>query len=748
MPNIEDSSSSMEDEHLIVEASPHHEQGGNNSAPLVLLRRQQQEQRWRYHLSRSGSATRFHRIFIRPLLVFLIGFWYLQRRSIVGRKDQRHQQRPELEKESSYWRKPSLSPSSSSSSSASNLDFHIGNEHSFDSTSSSESISSSHTVSNSSPDLLVSSSSHMNKQAFHEPYFPLYASVLQASSEDSPDADDPESFGWEPSLYPNPRENPQQCGISYLLQDEHFIHPNDTDNTLQLCDPDWVLGGIYLEEIGAAMNNFVETYSSLPLPDTDNMGDTPPPIDRAKNESPVNESLASPNLEDTSIGEASVPFVELGIATVRKMEISAVLEQDVYYSSEDEDDMVSDAAQVFARYLHDRWWQGNPNGEYGILIFLSIEDQVCFISTGNAIAKVLPWWRLEHTVSIMKPDLRHRDFGHALLTAIHDLSDMLAEGPPTLADRFHDFMTRFGIVIAFAVFTFFFGALGELRDRRKRWAHTESRSKMSQVEREKARLLQREFKTRSCPICLENFDGGTDSEGNLYQLSIDDEKHREEDVDSEDRGSCCRSCCTPKSIKEARSPDKEQAPINSGLRRVDSYGIPLLGPDHRNVKMLRCGHIFCESCWKQWVHSGQGNPSVCPVCRQDVGKSSKHRRRRRQQQLQHQQQEEEEARSQEQQLEEAANAASPTLPNTDTTPLMNNASTRTSGGTYDSLSSYRTLSRLDGADEETGHGDSITVNTRTTNDGQEDENGEGDQDETQSLLRNGSRRARRNWFMS
>lgn len=42
--------------------------------------------------------------------------------------------------------------------------------------------------------------------------------------------------------------------------------------------------------------------------------------------------------------------------------------------------------------------------------------------------------------------------------------------------------------------------------------------------------------------------------------------------------------------------------------------------------MLRCGHIFDESCWKTWVNSGFGNPCICPVCRQDVGKSVQRRR--------------------------------------------------------------------------------------------------------------------------
>ena len=97
--------------------------------------------------------------------------------------------------------------------------------------------------------------------------------------------------------------------------------------------------------------------------------------------------------------------------------------------------------------------------EYGILLFLSVQDRVCFISTGSGISSILPWWRLDHIVASMKPDLRHRDYGNALLRALDDLSHMLWTGPPTLSDRFHDFVARFGVVVAFAFFTFVFGAV-------------------------------------------------------------------------------------------------------------------------------------------------------------------------------------------------------------------------------------------------------------------------------------------------
>ena len=321
--------------------------------------------------------------------------------------------------------------------------------------------------------------------------------------------------------------------------------------------------------------------------------------------------------------------VEMGVAVTMKMNLPSVLRTDIYYSYEDEDDLINDAAQYFARYLHDAWWGGgmsdaltnnkattnghqpndssrtttcgapfdsanrltNPPAVSGILVFISVADRVCFVSTGSAVSRVLPWWRLEHIVSAMKPALRRGSYGDAILGAINDASAMLDAGPPDFHERLKDFVSRFGVVIAFAAFTFLFAAWGEYRDRRRRWQYAESRSKLSHHEREEARKLQSEYHTISCPICLENFDIADVAKAG--------------DEDGGDNGGNC------------------------GMRRVDSYGIPLSGTDGQPLKMLRCGHVFDMSCWTTWVHSGHGNPNVCPICRMDVGSSSSRRRRRR-----------------------------------------------------------------------------------------------------------------------
>ena len=533
----------------------------------------------------------------------------------------------------------------------------------------------------------------------------------------------PALYGWTPDIYPNPVVNPTRCAIAYIHPpagwniDNETMGNNNNNKTsastgLRLCDPDWVLGGVYLEDIAAAMYNFSMVFGQeRHLDENDDHWDVAVgpsggrrrllrslqqrqvqwqfqqerqqqqqqhrklqhqqqqesrPQQQQQKDDPISYSTMHPHAGLTwrrerlleSDGEDSLvlPRVELAVATVRKMNLPSVLRQGSYYAYEDEDDMVNDAAQVFARALHDSWWRSHtctPRAPYpddsttdttdidpslapteqnedpsctdtegaahGILIFLSIQDHVCFISTGSAISSILPWWRLDNIVASMKPDLRRRDYGNALLNAIRDLSDMLEAGPPTLSDRLHDFIARFGVVIAFAAFTFFFGAWGEYRDRRKRWQYAEQRSKLSSVEREKARQLQKEYKNRSCPICLEVFP--CDNEDDLLWNSPVPEGKTDHTAGD-------KSCDATENIRSNDSPDSDLGKPTEGtslLKRVDTYGIPLHGADGKKIKMLRCGHIFCETCWESWVHSGCGNPCNCPMCRQDVGKNPRKR---------------------------------------------------------------------------------------------------------------------------
>jgi len=264
---------------------------------------------------------------------------------------------------------------------------------------------------------------------------------------------------------------------------------------------------------------------------------------------------------------------DMGVAIVHQMNLPLILNHEpayYYYESNDETDWINDAAQLFGRSIRKDWFGDDPEA---IVLFLSIHDRVCAISTQDRV--VFPWWRVDRVVEHMKAALAQHAYAAAVAAAIAELRVLQASGPPTLQERISDFCSRFGLVIGFATFTFVIGAWGEYRDRKKRWQYAESRSQLSNMERDKAVMLQAEYQTKACPICLENL------------------KTKTETV------------------------------------RGESYTMPAIGVDGKKVKLLRCGHVFCESCWKSYVHSGCGNPCSCPMCRQDVGKSPRKRRRSR-----------------------------------------------------------------------------------------------------------------------
>jgi hypothetical protein len=183
-----------------------------------------------------------------------------------------------------------------------------------------------------------------------------------------PPKDNPQLYGWEPTLYPDPLVDPVRCGVAYLPQqttttpsedvssssdppppppmpsenettaaqaDPNNNNSNNNEESLRLCDPDWVLGGMYLEEIALALSNFSTLYGdwttihanywtrqlqsqlrSRSRRRLDLNGPSSSPEDQHVSiEAAASENGAgsSPNKKST------VPAIELAVATVRKV---------------------------------------------------------------------------------------------------------------------------------------------------------------------------------------------------------------------------------------------------------------------------------------------------------------------------------------------------------------------------------------------------------------------------------------------
>lgn len=75
--------------------------------------------------------------------------------------------------------------------------------------------------------------------------------------------------------------------------------------------------------------------------------------------------------------------------------------------------------------------------------------------------------------------------------------------------------------------------------------------------------------------------------------------------------------------------DRARAQVLQGQYQATSCPICLetfcsstVGSDGQPIKLLRCGHVFDETCWSEWVTSGHGTVTKCPICQKDIGQSS------------------------------------------------------------------------------------------------------------------------------
>ncbi|KAL3942638.1 MAG: hypothetical protein SGBAC_003210 [Bacillariaceae sp.] len=272
--------------------------------------------------------------------------------------------------------------------------------------------------------------------------------------------------------------------------------------------------------------------------------------------------LSEQSLQDLSdridevTNQVEVP-IQIAVAVASKMHIPK--EEDAFY--EDDRDRLMDEEQVaeaFARGLHDRWGVGtdSESGGTGVLIFLSVDDRVVYISRGSSFDVLLRDSRIESIVHDVRPSLRQAQYADGLTLAVELIGDYIRKGEPDWKEKIWDYI-KIEYLIASGYGLAIFGSMRQARRRREaQRVYAEAASQLSAIDRSQAEALQGQFNATSCPICLEDFKSNE------------------------------------------------------------------TGSDDRPIKLLRCGHVFDASCWEEWVNSGQGQVSKCPICKKDVGDSS------------------------------------------------------------------------------------------------------------------------------
>jgi hypothetical protein len=384
--------------------------------------------------------------------------------------------------------------------------------------------------------------------------------------------------GWVPNSFPDPGKDQNDCRISNVTS----VNAIGDCQPLLLCDPDSMVSQNGLKSIASSLHDF-NVHNSRD-------GSSCPRLLQQR----VQRTMWKDEYDKLYL------HPQIGVAIVKKMDVKHIIHDfDYVYTFEDEDDIVNDSAEYFASFLHNAWFYRNSTDNNatitdsndpccgsddiercrvmnrvanGIVIFISIEDEVCFISIGSSLINILTWWRMESMILKMKDGLRQSETVDAVMMAINHIQTMMDQGPPSTSEKAIDFLYRFGVFILFAFTTFTMTIVGDRLERKRYYRDAEKLSQMGAIDTEKAKLLQQGFKTRACPICLEPF---------CADLDVDEK---------------------------------------SSLNHVDSYGIPTKGSDGLHIKILRCGHIIDRTCWIAWISTGKGDIMRCPVCRQDIAK--------------------------------------------------------------------------------------------------------------------------------
>ena len=233
-------------------------------------------------------------------------------------------------------------------------------------------------------------------------------------------------------------------------------------------------------------------------------------------------------------------------------------------------------AKKNAESIHNDWGVGYQTscGGTGLLLYLAVADHEIYISRGKALTRILPDGRLRFVIEQMKPDLRDFQYGQALEVGIDLITKFVSGQRPDRDQTLKDLLALLCIVGPFMALPFIITCCRTRRIQRQARLRREFRDNLSKLDRDRARALQGQYKATSCPICLEDF------------------------------------LCNPNNVSNEKTEllgDDEE----------------VLGSDGRPLKLLSCGHVFDQTCFKDLSrHSAAGNSSegglLCPICRAPV----------------------------------------------------------------------------------------------------------------------------------
>ena len=264
-------------------------------------------------------------------------------------------------------------------------------------------------------------------------------------------------------------------------------------------------------------------------------------------------------------------LAEFGVCIVRKMSH--------HYINGAGD--VDEAAKKFGEAVHTAWGVGDSKKNNGILIFLSIEDRIVYISRGDGIQGKLTSRALDQVINNMRPHLRDHNFGTAIQGAVVEVELILSDSISSLSSNdptsisphgTGDWQNLIYIIFMFVVIAAIVlcnnkkdtRGLQRGQDRMQTLMREVTAANEGSSESLEHSSTDNHFPSSSCPICLDDFPPQS-------------------------------------SIGESSEENAQASPAQTNQRRAME---------------LRCGHQFCFQCLERYLKSPDGGR--CPICRNPV----------------------------------------------------------------------------------------------------------------------------------
>ena len=166
------------------------------------------------------------------------------------------------------------------------------------------------------------------------------------------------------------------------------------------------------------------------------------------------------------------------------------------------EDNVHDAAAKFVQDLHQEWGLGDPVKQNGLLLFISVEDRVVYMSFGGGVESLITEDRIESIISAMKIYLRSREYAKAIefaLSGLLNAPELPGNNPST------DYTTYGFLLLLFALL---------LPSGNREESPAKGAEKLRDILWQLSLIREEEYFPTTCPHCLVNkVEKRSDGEG-------------------------------------------------------------------------------------------------------------------------------------------------------------------------------------------------------------------------------------------